>query len=217
MANNNFEFNFFSDDWGDQSYYTWSEQSGRKYLLEVTKETKKFYELYIKLRHISNHLDFIFATMQWKQLENKIKIARDSFSDDVHINTFHGNPLNIAFTSIFAFIDSIFEVLIKSEYPFSTLNYFRLYRLVNKASLNQQQGVYSIDSGDFILATCHFKNVIATVNDLIRELSTLNASKDSQDKEKSLENFLKDMKIAMFDIRELSWQAISFCNTMAEN
>ncbi len=214
--NNNFEFNFSSDDWNDQSSYMWSEQSGRKYLLEVSKETEKFYNLYIRLRHIANHLDFIFATMLWKHIQSKAQNLNNDFKNDVNINTFHCNPLNIAFVAIFAFVENILEIALKANCSLSTLKYFYLHQLVNKVAFNQQQGIYSMDSGDYVLAICHFKNILSIINKILALLKEISL-KSPQKKENTLNNFLKDFNIAIFDLRELSWQAISLCNAISEN
>lgn len=217
MTKNNYEFNSLSDDWSDQSSYIWSERSGRKYLLDVSKEIERFYNLYIRTRYIANHLDFIFANMRWKHLSSYVQsLNGEQRESNVNISTFHCNPLNIAFTSIFGFIENIFEISIKSECTFPTLTYFKLHQLINKMVLNQQEGMYSMDSGDCVLAVCHFKNLVATINEVMTLLTALKS--DAQlPKGKASEDFLKDFNIALFDLRELSWQAVSFCDSLAES
>lgn len=217
MAKNNYEFDSLGDDWSDQSSYVWSERVGRQYLLDVTKEVERFYNLYIRTRHIANHLDFIFANMRWRHLVGRARRFGGKESKNIPITTFHCNPLNIAFTSIFAFIESIFEISIRSDSAFQAITYFKLHQLINKTLLNQQEGTYSIDSGDYVLAVCHFKNVISTVNELMTMSMALKTSINNKSKKKASEDFFKDLNIALFDIRELSWQAVSFCNSMAEN
>lgn len=216
MAKNNCEFNFLSDDWSDQPSYVWSEKSGRQYLLDVTKEVERFYDLYIRTRHIANHLDFIFANMRWRHLASRVQGLNNGISGDINVTTFHSNPLNIAFTSIFGFIENIFEISIKSDHALPTLTYFKLHQLTHKIVLNQQEGMYSMDSGDFVLAVCHFKNIIFVVNEIMSTLITLKSDVHVA-KEESFENFFRDFNIALFDLRELSIQAVEFCNSMAEN
>lgn len=216
MAINNFQFNFSNEDWSDPSAYIWSEYNGHKYLSDINVETGKFYNLYIKHRHVINHLDFIFLNMRWKRPEAHVRSLDDEkVLNDINITTFHCSPLNIACMAIFSFIENILDITTKHECCISQREYFEMYRLFNKILINQQQGIYSIDSNDYVLAICHFKTVISVINAMLALVVKIE-QKDNFQKENIAKNCLQDIRTAMYDIRELAWQAILFCNSVPE-
>jgi hypothetical protein len=76
-------------------------------------------------------------------------------------------------------------------------------------------GIFSIDSMDCVLAVCHFKKVIHTVNAVFSMCNDSLSPAKSEDNTAPME-LITDLRTAMFDIRELSWQAILFCDAITE-
>ncbi|MDR0715560.1 MAG: hypothetical protein LBF25_02175 [Puniceicoccales bacterium] len=214
MAKDNLDFNFLFDDFGDQFSYVWSERKGQKYLAGVEDSIHRFYDLYIRSRHISNHIDFIFAKMNWIK---KSSCAHKSipYENDTDVITFHRSPLNIALCAIFAFLENVLDAATMCESSLSLRQYFDIYKSVGAISRESMYGVFSLDSMDYVLATCHFKKTISGVNSVFSMCNDILSS--AKDKEDSvLTGMATDLCIAMFDVRELSWQAISFCNSITE-
>jgi hypothetical protein len=209
LAKDDLEFNFSFDDSGDQSSYVWSERNGQRYLASVDEHVHKFYELYVKSRCISNHLDFIFAKMNWVGKPGCVQKS-DSYEGDDDIATFHCSPLNIAFNAVFAFLENIFDIATRGDSPLSRRHYFSMYRLIDAMLRESMCGIFSIDSADYVLATCHFKRVMRGANSMLFVCNDLLSSADDAT------GLLVDVRTAMFDIRELSWHAISLCDSIGE-
>ncbi|MDR2436138.1 MAG: hypothetical protein LBD33_02405 [Puniceicoccales bacterium] len=211
MAKDDLEFNFSPDDPGDQSSYTWSERSGWKYLADVEGNVHKFYNLYIKSRHIANHLDFIFARMNWIKRPGCAH-KTNPCENEIDVATFHRSPLNVAFSAIFAFLENIFDVATRDNSPLPQRSYFDMHRSISAMLRESMCGIFSIDSMDYVLAVCHFKKVMREIDFTFAMCNELLSSA----KDEISTSLLADIRIAMFDIRELSWQAISLCDSAGE-
>lgn len=162
-----------SDDPGDQFSYAWSERSGWKYLADVEGSVNKFYNLYVKSCHRANHLDFVFAKMNWMKRPGRAH-KTDSYENGIDVTTFHCSPLNVAFSVVFAFLENIFDVATGHNSPLSQRNYFDMHRLIDVMLRESMCGIFSIDSMDDLLAVCHFQEVMqersvtfAMCNDLL--------------------------------------------------
>ncbi|MDR2720701.1 MAG: hypothetical protein LBB15_00225 [Puniceicoccales bacterium] len=211
MAKDDLEFNFSFDDLGDQFSYAWSERNGRKYLADIEDSVHKFYNLYIKSRHMVNHLDFIFAGMNWMKNPNGARKS-GSYESGIDAATFHCSPLNVAFSAVFAFLENIFDVATRRNSFLPQRSYFDMYRSINAMLRESMCGIFSIDSMDYVLTVCHFKKMMLEINTTLAMCNDLISST----KEEILVNLLTDIRIAMFDMRELSWRAISLCDSAGE-
>jgi hypothetical protein len=211
VAKDDLEFNFSSDDLGDQFSYAWSERNGWRYLADIEGRVHKFYNLYIKSRHIANHLDFIFARMNWLRKPGRTHKV-NPYENEIDATTFHCNPLNVAFSAIFAFLENVFDVATGCNSPLSQRSYFDMYRSIGAMLRESMCGMFSIDSMDYVLAVCHFKKVMREIDGTFAVCNDLLSSA----KDEISTSLLTDVRIAMFDIRELSWQAISLCDSAGE-
>jgi hypothetical protein len=214
LAKDNSEFNSSYEDFGDQSSYLWTERNGRKYLAGVGESIGRFYELYIQTRHISNHMDLIFTKMKWLKLPSDAQ-KLGFHEDGNNVITFHRSPLYIAFSAILAFIENIFNVATQRNVSLPLVEYFDVCKSLNLISRELMCGIFSLDSTDYALATCHFKNVIRASNAILFTCNILLASTDGENNS-GLLDLLTDLRIATFDIHELSWQATMLCDSTSE-
>jgi hypothetical protein len=213
LISDDLEFDFSLEDLGDQPSYLWSEDGARGYLLDVAESVGRFYEFYINSRHISNRLDYIFIKMNWARRASGTN--RFICYDEGDPATFHLHPLYIAFSAISTFLDSIFEIATKHAIGIPNEHYFGMYKSTGLISRAFMCGIYSIDSMEYALAVHHFKEVLCETNAILSIFDTV-LSSCKNDTHSHTANFLIDLKVATFDIRELAWQAVSFCNSLTK-
>jgi hypothetical protein len=184
------------------------------YLACIDASVHRFYDLYIRSRHVANHLDFIFARMNWGKRHDRMNKSR-LWSGNMEIATFHSSPLNIALWAIFAFLENVFDATTTCESSLSRRQYFNVNKLINGIFRESTCGMFSIDSMNYVLATCHFKKVVGEVNDALSMCNELLSSAREREDDILLD-LATDLRTAMFDMRELSWQALLFCDSVAE-
>ncbi|MDR2776432.1 MAG: hypothetical protein LBB17_00060 [Puniceicoccales bacterium] len=200
----NLEKYFLSEENNEGYPFSLKEKEWHSYLAAIDTETGKLFELLIESRHISNHLDIIFTAMQWK----KIIFTSNRLDDDnsVEIVTFHRNPVYIASKAIFFFMEKIWDILVAEWKPLEVTTCWYFAKLMNTMQKEMFGGIASIDSCEYVLAVCHFKNVMAAVNNAMFSLKKLPLL------EGKIKGFVYDFTVSLFDIRELAWQSISLCN-----
>ncbi|MDR1433512.1 MAG: hypothetical protein LBI61_04240 [Puniceicoccales bacterium] len=196
---------YFSQDESDEGYFlSLSERGWHSYLDAVDSEAGKFFRLFIESRSISNHLDMIFAEMKWKKV---IFDGCDCPNEDgVEVVTFHKNPVLIASKAIFFFIERIWDVLVAEEKGLSAGTCWRFAKIIASMREEMLSGIASVDSCEYILGICHFKNVVAAVNDVLSSMWKLPKPGAK------VNGFTNDFTVSLFDIRELAWQSIVMCN-----
>jgi hypothetical protein len=200
----NFEKYFPLDENNEGYSFSLNEKDWHSYLAAIDTETGKLFRLFIESRHISNHLDMIFAAMRWKKIFFTSSRLEDD--DSVEIVTFHRNPVYIASRAIFFFMEKIWDILVAEGKPLTAAACWHFAKLINSMQREMFGGIASIDSCEYILAVCHFKNVMAAVNDAIFSLRKVPPIGGKA------EGFVHDFTVSLFDIRELAWQSISLCN-----
>jgi hypothetical protein len=201
-------FSHDTDDCDEDFPFTLNEREWHSYLAAIDAEAGKFFRLFVQSRHVSNHLDVIFAAMKWR----RITFSGDDAAyngDQVEVVTFHKNPVNIASKAIFFFMEKIWDFLLASGDGVAAPVCWNFAKLMNTMRTEMISGIANIDALEYMLSVCHFKNVMAAVNAALSALKKLPCA------DARMRWFASDFTTALFDIRELAWQSIVLC-TVAE-
>jgi hypothetical protein len=196
---------YFSQDDNDEGLlFPMSEGNWHSYLAAIDAETGRFFNLFMQHKHVSNHLDVVFDAMRW----GKIVFSGESFADgeEVEVVTFHKNPVNIASRAIFFFMEKIWDIFVSESKTVTAATCWHFSKLMSGMQREMLSGVASVDSCEYSLGICHFKNVMAAVNE------TIVAVRKLPNGEGSAARFVQGLLLALFDIRELAWQSIMLCN-----
>jgi hypothetical protein len=207
MSKNGF---LFQEDGDEGLLFQMLEGDWISYLTVIDDEAGRFFKLFIENRHVSNHLDIVFNAMRW----GKIIFSSDDTSldcEEIEVVTFHKSPVNIASRAVFFFIEKIWDIFLMKRKDVSAATCWNFAKLINTMQREMLSGIASVDSMEYDLAICHFKNVLAMVNEAILARSGL------PDTGESTEKFIADLTIALFDIRELALQSIMMCSAAAAN
>ena len=197
----NFEKYFSSNEGDEGCSFSLSEKDWHSYLLAIDSEIAKFFKLFIQTRHISNHLDLVFTMMKWR----RVIFTNERSDDDVEVVTFHKNPVYIASRAILFFIEKLWDFLLQKCPNVTPSLCWEFAKLINTVKDEMLCGVVGVDSCDFLLSVCHFKNLVAAIDKIFLLVNRLPDLPDD------LQGFYKDIQTALFDIRELAWQSIMLC------
>jgi hypothetical protein len=196
-----------ADDCDGDCHFALNEKEWHSYLAAVDAEAGKFFRLFVRTRRASNHLDVIFSKMKWRRITfSGGDISRDD--DKVEVVTFHKHPVNIASRAIFFFLEKICDFFIMNSGVIGVTDCWHFAKLMGTMRTEMLSGIANVDAMEYMLAVCHFKNVMAAVNGALFALRKLPAKGP-------IGRFLPDLTVALFDIRELAWQSIVLC-TAAE-
>ena len=152
-------------DYDEGSQFSLNEAGWHSYLSAVDVEAGKFLRLFILIRHVSNHLDIIFSKMRWNKVFVGKKIS--SYDDDIDVTTFHKNPINIASKALFFFAEKIWGMLLKSCDKVLAEDCWKLSTSMHLIHVEMISAVASMDTFEYLLALCHFKNAVAGVQRML--------------------------------------------------
>ena len=152
-------------DYDEGSQFSLNEAEWHSYLSSVDGEAGKFLRIFILIRHVSNHLDIIFSKMRWDKVLVGKKVS--SYDEDIEITTFHKNPINIASKALFFFAEKILGMLLKSCDNVLADDCWKFSTSMNLIHIEMISGVASMDTCEYLLALCHFKNAISGVQKML--------------------------------------------------
>lgn len=184
-------------DFEEGAQFSLTERQWHAYLSAIDAEAGRFFKMFVIARHVANHLDMIFAKMKW----DRSTVGRASIMSD--IVTFHKNPVYIAAKSICFFMNKILELFFDENKTLVVKDYWKFIKCVSDIRCDMICGVANIDVGEYLLAICHFKQVISCVNDAIVLVDKMPKSSGK------MSGLKTDINIALFDIRELAWYGIT--------
>jgi hypothetical protein len=201
---------YFSQNEDDESFsFSLSEKDWRSYLAAIDAEAGHFFRAFVESRCIANHLDMLFIAMKWKKIVFSGSLSSEC-DDEIEVVTFHKNPMNIAAKAVFFFMEKICDFLMENGKHFDVPTCWKFAKQLSAMKTEMLSGFASVEACEYLLGICHFKNVIAAVNGAIV------CSWDISDVKNSCAGAIRDLTIALFDIREIAWQSIVLCN-VAEN
>lgn len=201
---------FSFDDFNGKSAVTWKEKEWHRYINESNADVGNFYNLLIKYKDISNHLDVVFAKMSWLGISNKKSFQCEENDGDVFFYgeeslSIHKSPIFIATRGLMFFLEKICDILVANINDLDVKVFWKFSKAIGNIKENMFIGIYLIDVGELWPAICHFKMVMDSANLALGLLNGLHSESQVCGK------FIDDFRAGIFDIRELAWKSIAFC------
>ena len=212
-------FNFDSDEsnWdhlSNESY--WNEAQWRNYLRITEKDSARFLSIYNSIKDKSNHLDEAASLMGWDGED--ISLVEEDFNfEDAEENTSSNEISNIPYTlhkhPVFIVTKALYKYLYESWNHFLNKNpsispkiCWDFAQTLHQGEFNVLLAIQALDLGDYVLAICHLKNSLAALNESLSILSNL-----SHDDDEFLNAFTRELRIRLFDLRELWLRVMKDC------
>jgi hypothetical protein len=227
------DYNFESEDSeGNWEHFSnesnWSETQWRSYLRGTDRDSARFLSIYNSLKDKQNHLDEVASLMGWDSDDisltdeissetadsnssdesNNPNDSNDSFSDTPNSPyTLHKHPVYIVTKALYKYLNQSWEHFIEDENNKIPANLCWKYaQSLHKGELNVLLSIQALDLGDYGLAICHLKNSLSELNKSLDVIGQL----EHEDSE-YLSAFLKELKIRIFDLRELWIRVMGDC------
>lgn len=213
------DFDHSDSDWEDFSEEApWSELQWRKYLRGTDRDTARFLSIYNSVKDKPNHLDEVAALMGWNV--DDISLTNDGFGDTSSVSednelegdepyTLHRHPVIVVTRALYRYLHQSWEhYMTQSQSRVSALLCWKYANSLHQAEMNVLLSIQALDLGDFGLAICHLKNSLAALNHTLALLNDL-----SHRNPDFLDAFSCEMRIRLFDLRELWLRVMADCRT----
>ena len=198
----------------------WNEYQWRKYLNDSDSDIERFLVLYETLKDKPNHFDEIASEMGWDAEDisltdefNLTESEEDSKTDieeeDLTPYTPLSHPVVVVTHALFNSLRQIWENYITQNSSYASPQICWQYaNSLHQAEVNVLLAVHAIDLGDFGLTICHLKNSLSTLNKTFSLLDQI-----VHPDEAFLANLLKEIRVRLFDLRELWLRVMNDCRT----
>ena len=224
----NFEFDFlFDGEWDDFGNITWNETDWQKYFKGKEKEITKFVSLYLKLKIHPQRLDIIASHQEWRkddwpyavntpEITDAPDVVLWEFQNIADLNnagesavapyTVYDHPLYIGVKGLYVYVRKFTELVIR-ENPnlISSSAAWKLSSLFMSGEHLTYLSTNAYDIEDYELAICYFKNGLSVINEILGCLDQIS----KEQTKKSLKHFNKELRLIIFDIRDIWLRAIS--------
>ena len=227
-------FDHSEGNWEDFSQgSSWGESQWRGYLKNSDRETARFISIYNSLKDKPNHLDEVASQMGWDANDISLKDEMDEFSaadcndlESINENesapyTLHKHPVIVVTRGLYRYLHQSWEHYLNSETSINTSEHtkdgssttslktcWKYVHSLHPAEINVLLSVQALDLGDFGLTICHLKNSLTALNESLSILNQLN-----HPNKRFLEAFHKEVRIRLYDLRELWIRVIGDCRS----
>ena len=125
--------------------------------------------------------------------------------------TLHKHPVFIVTKSLYKYIKQSWEHLLKNNTGTTAVELspelsWNFAKSLHNGELNVLLAIQALDLGDYGLAICHLKNSLSELNQSLKLLDELSSEDLSY-----LEAFTQELKIRIFDLRELWIRVMNDC------
>lgn len=215
MSDPNFDHS--EGDWDEFSNeFNWNESQWRDYLKVSDRDTARFLSIYNSVKDKPNHLDEVASLMGWDTedlsmtdefifLDSDQGEASDQPEDAPY--TLHRHPVFVVTRSLYRYLYESWEhYMARNGQGLSAKFAWDYGNSLHQAEINVLLSIQALDLGDFGLSICHLKNSLSALNRtlaLIEELQDPNVE--------SVESFRNDVRIRLFDLRELWIRVMGDC------
>lgn len=212
-------FDHSEGNWEDFSQgSSWGESQWRGYLKTSDRETARFLSIYNSLKDKPNHLDEVATQMGWDSEDisltdefNTVDADEDANLDDNETApyTLHKHPVIVVTRALYRYLQQSWEhYLANDSSTVSPLICWKYAQSLQQGEINVLLSVQALDLGDFGLTICHLKNSLSALNQTLAVLDQLQHADADY-----LAAFRQEIRIRLFDLRELWIRVMSDCRT----
>lgn len=212
-------FDHSEGNWEDFSQgSSWGESQWRSYLKTSDRETARFLSIYNSLKDKPNHLDEVATQMGWDSEDisltdefNTVDADEDATLDDNETApyTLHKHPVIVVTRALYRYLQQSWEhYLANDPSAVSPVICWKYAQSLQQGEINVLLSVQALDLGDFGLTICHLKNSLSALNQTLAVLDQLQHADADY-----LAAFRQEIRIRLFDLRELWIRVMSDCRT----
>jgi len=221
MSHDSFE-HYDDGNWEDRVEPEWGEADWRRYLTAADREVFRFLNFYRRFRRFPDHLDLTAHLMGWDTAEWEPnadflatpvgrlfdQIRNSQQHDATELDqplTSHRHPVFIAGRGLIARLRALWDMLMRNQSAAREDGIFSWTYAngLNRVEMHVILGAQALDLGDLELAICHFKDTLASRNELMRLVQSRSPVRK--------QGFAGEAIDILFDLREVCLRVLSEC------
>jgi hypothetical protein len=206
--------NLSENEWEENGDLAWNEFDWEVYLREQESAIHRYLGFYESLKAGPERIDEVADRMGWDRADTEEPEERENpekilFTDEIY--TLQKNPVYIATKALFLSLRRSWELLASEPgrvpQPLSIAFLSSLHRCEEQAVM----AIHALDFGDYAMAICIFKRALAALNDCFAQIGS-----EAADKVEAVCEAREDMRLRLFDLREIWLRVISDCREDTE-
>ncbi len=219
MSNTNFDSS--ENHWDEfPEENSWNEHQWRKYLNNSNNDIEHFLSIYETLKDEPSHFDEIANQMGWDAEDisltdefgfDEAEEDSDEDFDDEETTPYTplSHPVVVITHALYGSLRQIWENYVDQNGSYASPQLCWQYAdSLHQAEINVMLAVHAIDLGDYGLTICHLKNSLSALNKTLSLLDQI-----AHPDEDFLTTFRQDIKVRLFDLRELWLRVMDDCRT----
>lgn len=207
--------NLSENEWEENGDLAWNEFDWEVYLREQDSAIHRYLGFYESLKASPERIDEVADKMGWDRADAEEAEERESpekvlFSDEIY--TLQKNPVYIATKALFLSLRRTWELAALS--PSNKIPTHLSVTLLSSLHQCEEQAVmaiHSLDFGDYAMAICLFKRALSALNGSFAIMGG-----EEADAVESVCELRGDMRVRLFDLREIWLRVISDCREDTE-
>ena len=208
--------NLSENEWEENGDLAWNEFDWEVYLREQDSAIHRYLGFYESLKACPERIDEVADKMGWDRAETEEAEERESpekvlFSDEIY--TLQKNPVYIATKALFLSLRRTWELAALS--PANKIPAHLSVTLLSALHRCEEQAImaiHALDFGDYAMAICLFKRALSALNACFAIMGG-----DEADAVGSVCELRGDMRVRLFDLREIWLRVISDCREDTEH
>lgn len=214
----NYDFNNSEGEWEDRGDVSWNEFDWQQFLQRQHREVARFVSQYDQHLDAPDRLDRVAQLMGWEREDwsvgdgfeedgEEFTLREDedgAFDGDPY--TMHRHPVFVVSAGLYMQLRSLWEVFLSR--PGNQISAAQAWKMGTTLSNGERHGllmIQAVDLGDFLLAVCHGKMALRAINDVLKEVASLD------DQPEPGPPFAEALRIRLFDLREVCLRVMTDC------
>jgi hypothetical protein len=201
--------NLSENEWEENGDLAWNEFDWEVYLREQEGAIHRYLGFYESLKPAPERIDEVADRMGWDRTDGEEAEEREApekvlFSDEIY--TLQKNPVFIATKALFLSLQRSWELNAADPEKVPQSLAVGFLSALHRCEEQAVMAIHALDFGDYTMAICLFKRALAALNACFAQIGS-----DLADGHEVVRESREDMRLKLFDLREIWLRVISDC------
>ncbi len=206
--------NLSENEWEENGDLAWNEFDWELYLREQESAIHRYLGFYESLKASPDRIDEVADRMGWdradaEEVEEREQPDKVLFSDEIY--TLQKNPVYIATKALFLSLRKSWELIAANPASVPQPLALNFLSALHRCEEQSVMAIHALDFGDYTMAICLFKRALAALNECFAQIGS-----DTADGVAAVRDAREDLRVRLFDIREIWLRVISDCREDTE-
>ncbi|HMD61292.1 MAG TPA: hypothetical protein VKG78_07655 [Opitutaceae bacterium] len=197
------------NEWEENGDLAWNEFDWEVYLREQEGAIRRYLAFYEALKASPDRIDEVADRMGWDRADAEDAEERENpekilFSDEIY--TLQKNPVYIATKALFLSLRRSWESTASTQGRIPQSLALSFLASLHQCEEQAVMAIHALDFGDYAMAICLFKRALAELNGCFACIGS-----ESADGYAAVRAIREDVRMRLFDLREIWLRVISDC------